>query len=65
MMPCSVSGSGSSSVEPCSDVELDELLGVQRVAARSLEQGLLGLGCERRAAEQAPDQLRGLLVGER
>ena len=41
MMPWSVSGSGSSSVDPCSDVELDELLGVERVAAGALEQRLL------------------------
>ena len=46
-------------------VELDELLRVQRVTARSLEQGLLRLGCEQGPGEQAPDQLRRLLVGQR
>ena len=48
MMPWSVSGSVSSSVEPCSDVELDELLGVERIAARPLEQRLLCFGREQR-----------------
>ena len=43
MMPWSVSGSGSSSVEPCSRIQLDELLGVEGIAAGALEQGLLGL----------------------
>ncbi len=65
MMPWSVSGSASSSVEPCSDVQLDELLGVQRIAARPLEQGLLRVGREQRAREEAPDELCRLLVGER
>ena len=47
------------------DVELDELLCVQRVAASSLEQGLLRIGRKKRSSEQATDQLRRLLVGER
>ena len=46
-------------------VELDELLRVERIAAGPLEQGLLRLGGEQRPAEQAPDQLGRLLVGER
>ncbi len=46
-------------------VELDELLCIQRVAASSLEQGLLRVGREQRSGEQASDQLRRLLVGER
>ena len=65
MMPWSVSGSGSSSVEPCSVVQLDELLGVERISACALEQGLLRLGGEHGPAEQSADQLGRLLVGER
>ena len=46
-------------------IQLDELLGVERIAARPLEQGLLGFGREQRSAQEAPDQLCGLLVGQR
>ena len=45
--------------------ELDELLCIQRVAARPLEQGLLRIGRKQWPGEQAPDELRRLLVGER
>ena len=47
------------------DVQLDELLRVERVAAGSLEQRLLRLGRQHRASEEVRDELRRLLVGER
>ena len=65
MMPWSVSGSVSSVRRALLRIQLDELLGVERIAARPLEQGLLGFGCEQRSAQEAPDQLCGLLVGQR
>ena len=46
-------------------VELDELFGVERIAARPLEQRLLGLGRQEGSFEQAPDELGRLLVRER
>jgi hypothetical protein len=42
-----------------------ELLGVERVATRALEQGFLQLRGEEWALEQRVDELRRLLVGER
>ena len=65
MMPCSVSGSRELVGRPLLDVELDELLRVQRVSAGALEQRLLRLGGQEGALEEAPDELGGLLVGER
>ena len=47
------------------EVELRELLGVERISSRSLEQGLLRLRHEHRAVEEPTDQLRGLLVRKR
>ena len=47
------------------EVQLGELLGVERVAARALEQRLLDVGGKQRAVEQVPDQRGGLLVGQR
>ena len=47
------------------EVELRELLGVERVALRPLEQRLLGLGREQRALEDVRDEDSGLLLRER
>ena len=47
------------------EVELRELLGVERVALRALEQRLLDLRREQRALEHVRDEERGLLVRER
>ena len=46
-------------------IQLDELLGVERIAPRPLEQSLLRFGGEQRPAKEAPDQLGRLLVGQR
>ena len=46
------------------EVELDELLGVERIPARALEQSLLRVRREHRAVEQLADQLGRLLVRE-
>ncbi len=53
MMPWSVSGSGELVGRALLEVELDELLGVERVTARPLEQRLLDVGGEQRPAEEA------------
>ena len=65
MMPWSVSGKRELVGRALLRIQLDELLGVERIAARPLEQGLLGFGREQRSAQEAPDQLCGLLVGQR
>jgi len=44
---------------------LHELLSVERVSPRTLEQGLLGLGGQDRALEQRSDQPRRLVARER
>ena len=47
------------------EVELGELLGVERVALGALEQCLLDLGRQERALEDMRDEERGLPLGKR
>ena len=63
---CTDSGTSSSSLEHAAVGEqAHELLRVQRVAARPLEQRLLRLGRQHRPLEQRRDELGGLRVAER
>ena len=64
MMPCTVSGKRRR-VARALEMHADELLRVERVAARVRKQSRLDLGRKQNPLEQRADQLRRLFVAER